>query len=230
MKYVSLGLLCLFAFLGGVVPVSYAQGDAAISIVPHMEDGNEFFEVVGTGFPAGEKVRVGAVNRRTDQGVTLTAVASATGGFGGVFVGKDADGRYYVVAPGTWRVRAKSGEVVAKTTFESRQRVPEGMWGSDKAALRLTASTAEIILPCALGRSLVPLFVDADGHFSARAVLADQRGPVQGPDRVAQLDGTLQGNTITFTVTVLATDTTEEQVYGPFTVVFNRQPTFERCA
>jgi len=230
MKYVACGVIAVLAVLGGIVPVSYAQdGTASVAVVPQIEDGHQIFAITGTGFPAGDKIQIRAINRRTQEGLMLNAFASTTGTFDGVAVGKTADGEYFVVSAGTWNVRAKSGTVVAKTTFESRRRVPEGMYASDQAALRVTATGGDITFPCADGRVIEPLFVDAQGNFSARAVLAENRGPVQGQERAARIDGTLSGRTITFTVTILASDGTDDNTYGPVTVYYNRQPTFERC-
>lgn len=229
MRYVAQGLIGLLVLLGGAVPVSYADEGAAISVVSHMEEGNEFFEIAGTGFPANEKIQIHAINRRTREGVTLNAVSSASGGFSAVFVGKDADGRFFVVAPGTWAVRARSGQISAKTIFEARRRVPEGLYGSDEAALRVSAAEAEIMLPCALGRTIEPLFVDANGDFSIQARIAEQRGPMQGPMRAARIDGHHERDSITFTVTIFASGTMTEDVNGPFTIYRNREPSFERC-
>ena len=60
-------------------------------------------------------------------------------------------------------------------------------------------------------------------------MLAEQRGPVQYPDRPARMTGNVQGNTVTFSVTAAADDRFPAAAYGPAEVRFNREPTFERC-
>lgn len=220
-----LGLVVAF----GAVPISYAQSSAKLTITPRIEKGYQIFEISGTGFPASAPVRIGAVNRRTDGGVTMTTTTTETGDFSGVYVGKDADGSYYVVAPGTWRVRAKSGDTIAKTTFEAPRRPREGQYAGPEAALRVMANEAEITLPCDEGRTLGPIIVDAAGAFSVAALLHEVRGPVQGEDRPARVDGTVKGNVITFTVFVLSGDGNVVDTLGPFEVFYGREPRFERC-
>jgi len=229
MKYAVSLLATLIIFVSGLVPISYAQAAASISVTPHIEKGNEFFEIVGVGFPANTRVRISAVNKRTDEGVTLVATSDDAGAFSNVFIGKNADGQFFVVTAGTWRVKAKAGDVVARATFESRRRPADGTYAGDEAALRVQPTGTDIILACHEGRTIEPLFLDENGNFSAQATLVELRGPSQGAQRPARIDGSVQGNRITFTVTVLANDGTDAETFGPFEVLRGREPDFPRC-
>jgi hypothetical protein len=230
MKSIAAGLIGFLALAYATAPVSYAQSGAAeIAVVPRVEDGNQIFEIVGRGFPSDTTVYVRAANRRTQEGVTLRAHSTPTGDFRGVFLGRDADGRYYVVAPGIWGVRAKAGAVTAKASFRSDNRLREGRYGSEQALLVIRTTDAEFEFPCASGRTVEPLLVDQDGNFDVAAELTENRGPVQYPDRPARMTGNVQGNTVTFSVTAAADDRFPEAAYGPAEVRFNREPTFERC-
>jgi hypothetical protein len=224
-------LVGVLACVSAVVPVSYAQERAAsLSIVTHQEDGHQFFEITGVGFPVESKIPVRAINRRTREGVSMYAISDATGAFRGAFVGKDADGHYSRVAPGTWVVRAKLGEVAAKTTFKvaGGSGLKDGRYGSREALLTIEGSHAEFLFPCSRGFSLEAIVPDENGDFEVSATLIEERGP-RLEQRAARMFGNVDGDVVTFTVTAEAAGRLPAAVYGPASVTYGREPIFERC-
>ncbi|MEW6732865.1 MAG: hypothetical protein AB1489_16185 [Acidobacteriota bacterium] len=102
---------------GSTLSVIAAQeqgDDCIISIVQREADGNIYYEIIGNGFTPGT-VEVKAINRRTNQGYIflLTLVEDR---FSGIYLGYDGE-NYYKLAPGKWRITARSSDCVAKTTL-----------------------------------------------------------------------------------------------------------------
>ena len=95
--------------------------------------------------------------------------------------------------------------------------------------LRVTSGSSKFVFPCSHGYTTEPIVPDAEGSFVVSAVLVEERGPVQFPERPARLVGQVEGDRIVFTVESDATDRQPAVVYGPAQVIYNREPTFERC-
>lgn len=231
MRRIAVGLIGILACLSASVPISYAQERAAsLTVVAHQEDGHQFFEITGTGFPVESKVFVRAMNRRTRSGVTMYVASDAAGAIRGAFVGKDADGHYTRVAPGTWAVRAKTPEISAKTTFTVGRGggLRDGRYGSREALLTVEGAKTEFLFPCSRGYTLEPIAPDEFGDFEVPAVLIEERGPRQ-EERPAVMSGNVDGDVVTFTVTAEADGRLPAAVYGPASVTYGRDPLFERC-
>lgn len=230
MRRIAAVVIGVLALTSGIAPVSYAQsGGASISATPRIENGYEIFEIQGKGFPVENHVKIVAINQRTHNGIILTTETDVTGAFSGAFLGKDFDGRYFVVPPGDWKVRAKSDYAIAKASFESRNRLREGLYGGEHSSLRVMGNGATITLECADGKITEPVFVDENGNFVAKGTLTGRRGPRELPTRDIRVDGHVENGVVVYTITAINTETHTEEVFGPFTVVYNRQPSFERC-
>ena len=231
MRLIASGVIAVIACVSASVPVSYAQErTATLSVVARQEAGHQIFEIMGVGFPAESKVFVRATNRRTRAGVTMYVVSDAAGAFRGAFVGKDADGHYTRVAPGTWVVRAKALDISAKTTFQVGRGggIRDGRYGSREALLVIEGSRGEFLFPCSRGYTLEAIVPDENGDFQVPAVLIEERGPRE-EQRSAIMFGNVDGDVITFTIQAEADGRLPAAVYGPASVTFGREAIFERC-
>jgi len=199
-------LLLLVA--GAASPVATAQRrDCSLEVTPKVEAGHTTYEISGELFSAGEQVRIEAVNRRTDQGYVFF-LTPTTASFSGIFVGKDADGFFYRVAPGSWRVEAKGGGCKAKADF-AVTGLPNGVWGGEQvqepndsrpARLETFNEGAKLEGVCNSGSIDAPLLPDENGKFEAMGVLLVQAGPTF--TFRARYTGQTDGNTMMITVTV----------------------------
>jgi hypothetical protein len=131
-----------------------------------------------------------------------------TASFSGIFVGKDADGFFYRVAPGGWRVEAKGGGCKAKADF-AVTGLPNGVWGGEQvqepndsrpARLETFDEGAKLVGVCSSGSIDSPLLPDGNGKFEATGVLLVQAGPTL--TFRARYTGQTDGNTMMITVTV----------------------------
>ena len=182
-------------------PAAIAQRrDCSLVVTPKVEAGHTTYEISGERFSAGEQIRIEAVNRRTDQGYVFFFTPTTTS-FSGIFVGKDADGFFYRVAPGSWKVEAKGGGCKTRTDFMV-SGVPTGVWGGEQVRLDTSDQGATLLARCASGSISEPIVPDVNGKFEVRGPLITD-GP--GPSRrfgSAVYTGQTDGNTMTLTVTV----------------------------
>ncbi len=228
MKQLAKWSLAILVACSAAAINTHAQVESALVVDAHMTDGHQYFELIGSGFPPGQKVRIRAVNSRTGEGVTMAPTSESNGGFAGVYVGRNADGDYYIPSSGTWRVRAKSGSTIARATFDVARRPTTGTYGGPEAELKVGSTSSTIALPCADARTDAPLLLDADGHFSVDGTFTESRGPVAGSERRAKIEGQRKGKTITFQIVVFIGDVARD-TYGPFEVKLGRDATFQRC-
>ena len=105
-----------------------------------------------------------------------------------------------------------------------------GTWGGNDAGVIVTDSLAHVHVGCTYGDFPGHVPVDSTGRFSVGGSYLVRAYPVAvGPTMPAQFSGTLNGTTLTFTVTV--TDTVEHTVttLGPATVILGKEPRMGPC-
>ena len=224
--------VCLAVALAAATAVAAQRGACSVSVAPRVDGDHTVWEVSGTGFAPGHSVRITAVNQAAGQSVKLATTATATG-FDGVFLGKSAEGAYVGLAPGTWKVRAKSGACVARTTFvvASATALPPGAWGGEHMSLVLSESGGVADFDCAHGRLDEPIATDADGAFDVSGVyVREHGGPIRQGEREdshpAGYSGVVKGDTMT--VTIVLVDTHE--AIGTFTLKRGSTGLVVKCA
>ena len=106
--------------------------------------------------------------------------------------------------------------------------VHEGTWGGNDAGLLLSATNAHVHVGCTAGDFAAPIPVQGDGALRAEGRYSHKSElyPVDlGVDHPAVFSGRLDGERITFTVTVTDGGT----VYGPAEVRLGVDPTMQDC-
>jgi hypothetical protein len=220
MRLTSRFSVCLAVALAAVTAAAAQRGACSITVAPRVDGDHTVWEVSGTGFAPGHSVRVTAVNQAAGQSVKLVATTTASG-FDGVFLGKSAEGGYVGLAPGTWKVRVRSGGCVARTTFvvPSPTALAPGEWGGEHMHLVASESGGVADFDCAHGRLDEPISTDADGAFDVSGVyVREHGGPIRQGEREdshpAGYSGQVKGDTMT--VTIVLVDTHE--TIGTFTL------------
>jgi len=112
----------------------------------------------------------------------------------------------------------------------SESRVATGGWGGPHVALTVTEAGAHLEFDCASGEINEPLTIDRSGNLAVDGVFIRER---HGPQRVgeeppkdpARYSGKIDGNTLTFEVTL----TESKQSVGTFTVTRGREPQVFKC-
>jgi hypothetical protein len=200
----------LLLIVGAASPVVVAKiRDCSVVVTSKVETDHTIYEISGDRFAAGEQIRVEALNRRTNQGYVFFVTPTTTS-FSGIIIGRDADGFFYRVPPGGWKVEAKGTACKAKTEF-AVSGLPNGVWGGEQvfepngrrpARLETFDEGAKLLSFCSSGTIDGPLLPDGNGKFGAGGTLTLD-GP--GPSRrfeSARYTGQTDGNTMTLTVTV----------------------------
>jgi hypothetical protein len=221
---------CAVLSFGWLLPAAAAQeGERAVAVIERVEGGRTLYEITGTGFRANRPVRIEALNLTTREG-RMFEVMPTGGAFAGVFIGKEADGSYYTVAAGTWRVRAKSGLTGAKARFTVSAKLPLGTWGGERLGLEVSEQGARLEYDCAHGTIDEPIVPDASGRFEATGVhYREHGGPVNvdipAETHPARYTGRTDGKTMTLTVEL--TDTGE--TLGTFALTYGEPPMILKC-
>jgi hypothetical protein len=109
-------------------------------------------------------------------------------------------------------------------------RVANGTWGGEHAALTVTDTGAHLEFDCATGDITQPLLLDERGHLVVDGVFVRQRaGPARSDEpvdrRPARYSGRVEGKTMTFDVILIGAD---ERV-GTFTVIHGEEPVLFKC-
>lgn len=103
-----------------------------------------------------------------------------------------------------------------------------GSWGGREASLTLELSGGSLSYPCGAGTIDSAWTLGADGQFSGTGEHFFGGGPmpVQGrPPHPARYAGTLDGDKLTLSVTLIDLD----QTLGPFHLVRGGPPVLEQC-
>jgi hypothetical protein len=110
----------------------------------------------------------------------------------------------------------------------SPTRVPDGAWGGQDAAVSVSASGTDIDFDCGQGHIGGAIAVDEAGRFDVTGLYTFLGGPAIDPpaaSHAAQYRGSMDGSTLTFTVTV------PDPAFsaGPFTVTLGKPAHVLRC-
>ena len=113
---------------------------------------------------------------------------------------------------------------------EVDRKVKKGVWGGDHIILEVSDAGATVMFECADGTIEEPLVIDRNGRFDVRGVhLRRTGGPArsdQKPERLrARYTGSVNGNSMTLTVTLRDTNETA----GPYSLTYNERPELRRC-
>jgi hypothetical protein len=108
--------------------------------------------------------------------------------------------------------------------------VATGTWGGPHVALSVAEAGAHLEFDCASGEISQPLTIDSRGNLAVDGVFIRER---PGPQRVgeeppkyaARYSGTIDGNTLTFDVTL----TDSKESIGRFTVSRGKEPQVFKC-
>ena len=226
-----LALLGLAVAFTAVSPANAQDHREAVVVIERMDAGHSFYEIVGTGFPTGRRVRIEVINVAIHQGNTFV-VTAADGGFSGVFIGKTPAGENVPVTPGAWKVRAKCGSVTARAEFtvQEGRGMSAGEWGGRSVGLVVTSTGATLDWDCANGTIDQPIVLDESGHFDVTGVhVREHGGPIRQGERddahPARYTGTVDSGTMLLTVTL--TDTNESM--GTYTLTLGVAPQIFRC-
>jgi len=197
---------------GSVSPSSPTrQKNCALIIVPKVEAGHAYYEIIGNGFSTGQ-VQIDAVNRATQQNVSFTVTPDSMR-FSGVFIGKTPEGAFYSVQAGRWKVSAKGAACVAKTKLKVPKSiasgVPVGAWGGSNIGMRVTDTVTAIDFFCAYGAANQPMALDDAGRFDVVGIYGGVKlGWPPLEVHQARYIGSVQGKTMALTVTLLEANTT----------------------
>jgi hypothetical protein len=105
-----------------------------------------------------------------------------------------------------------------------------GTWGGQNLTITVGAASAILSYPCARGTIDQPFITDSKGHFDLVGThVPESPGPVREgdlPTHPARYTGTVDGKTMTFTVT--QTDT--GQTLGTFLLTLGVAASLHRCA
>ena len=110
------------------------------------------------------------------------------------------------------------------------QRVAKGTWGALHIVMEVSAESASIEYDCAHGTINGPLALDRRGRFSwAGTHTTEHGGPIRRDEkpnhRPARYTGSINGKTMTLTVTL--TDTNE--TLGPYTLTHGNSGRVFKC-
>jgi hypothetical protein len=105
-----------------------------------------------------------------------------------------------------------------------------GMWSGDHISLEVTTGGAKVEFDCAHGSIKERLVLGAGGRFNVAGDFVQERGgPVregeESDSRRARYAGTVEGKTMTLTVTL----TENNEKLGTFTLTHGREPMLTKC-
>lgn len=108
---------------------------------------------------------------------------------------------------------------VSNMPKDQNNKATIGLWGGEHIQMQVTENGAEIEYDCAHGTISEPIEVDSAGRFDVKgSFLRERPGPVRKDDvrdgRPARYTGTINGKTMTLTVTL----TDKEQSMGTYTL------------
>ena len=121
---------------------------------------------------------------------------------------------------------------IVNTTNVRTQReesMTRGTWGGNHVSMEVSDEGARIEYACAHGAITEPIRVDREGKFSAKGTHVQERGgPIrEGSQNAEQVvySGTIDGKTLTLTVTKSSTD----EVIGTFTLTLGKVSRIRKC-
>ena len=138
--------------------------------------------------------------------------------------------RVYAKRDGRWRAVAQMAAVMPGPNSGADPRpLPSGNWGGDHVGMEVTPQGARLEYDCAHGTIDEVIAPDEKGRFEARGThFREGPGPTRPEDQkgeAARYTGEVNGDTMTFTVTLAAS----EKPVGSFTLVRGRMPRIQKC-
>jgi hypothetical protein len=225
-----LSILFTLLVVGGTPLRARGQAsDCAVKVIARVENSHTYYEVIGTGFPPSQQVKVEAVNRSAQQRRTFL-VRATEAGISGIFIGKGPDRNYYQITPGRWKVRARAKSCGANTKFTVHEsasaKLPVGVWGGSDISLRVTDSAVAINFFCGVGALNQPLVPDGKGNFDVSGTYAEVKlgWPPQKLLK-ARYAGRIEGSTMTLTVTLVDANVS----LGTYTLTFGQKTPPSPC-
>ena len=121
-------------------------------------------------------------------------------------------------------------QVKEQTKTDNSTSIPEGVWGGVHIQMQATAQGADIEYDCAHGTISEPIKPNAEGRFRVNGTHSlDHPGParqgVASEARPATYSGSVNGKTMTLTVTLNATS----EVIGTFTLTQGNEGIIRKC-
>ncbi len=115
-------------------------------------------------------------------------------------------------------------------TTHKMSKLPTGMWGGPHIGVEVTESGARLDYDCAHGTIDQPITPDASGKFAVNGTHTQERGgPVRADEdnsgQPARYVGTVEGRTLTFTVTLKGAN----EAVGTYTVTRGQAPRIVKC-
>jgi hypothetical protein len=105
-------------------------------------------------------------------------------------------------------------------------RLPEGTWGGDQAAMIVSATGAHVHVGCTVGDIAQPIALDAEGRFDVTGQHNVDAFPInRGILHPARYSGSTDGRNLVLTVRL--TDT--GQTLGPVGLVLGLEPRMANC-
>lgn len=130
---------------------------------------------------------------------------------------------------GKRRAKGKTNNVASNTTGQA-ESVKAGTWGGQGVRLVVGSGGAQVEYDCAHGTLDAALRLDAQGRFDV-AGTHTREGPgpirigIKRESRPARYTGSIDGQTMTLTVTLTDTNDT----LGPFTLYYDQQGRLIKC-
>jgi hypothetical protein len=216
--------LFLLLVLSGMLLAHAQESDCTLTVMPRVENGHAYYEIIGAGFPAHQQVTVEAINGRAQEHRTFL-VTPINAGISGIFIGKTADRDYYQVARGKWKVNARADRCRAKTKFTVPDRVSDGVrvgvWGGNDIGMRITDTAVAINFFCAVGAFNQPLVPNDQGNFDVSGTYAVVKlGWPPSSVLDVRYTGRIEGSTMTLAVNLVERNVS----LGTYTLIFGKEP------
>jgi ketosteroid isomerase-like protein len=137
--------------------------------------------------------------------------------------------RVYAKRAGRWRAVAQMAAVLTENPGVDPRPLTAGSWGGDHVGMEVTEKGARLDYDCAHGTIDEVIALDERGRFEVRGThVREGPGPSRpegGKGEPARYSGTVDGDTMTLTVTLAAS----EQQVGSFTLIRGRMPRIQKC-
>jgi hypothetical protein len=119
---------------------------------------------------------------------------------------------------------------VSNMQKDQNNKASTGLWGGVHVQMQVTESGAEIEYDCAHGTISQPIELDSEGRFDVKGSYVSERGgPVRRDaeprNRPARYTGTINGKTMTLTVTLID----KEQSMGTYTLAQGDAGRIRKC-
>jgi len=232
-------IVCILVLsLAGASLASAQDSDCALAVMPRVQDGHAYFQIMATGFAPDADIQFSwwrrpgtqdqAQQQNTDSSGAPPETECATFGLSPASegrslrsaIGKDSDGNYCRVSPGTWEVRAQAGSCSTQTKFivpvRATSGVPIGTWGGESIGVHVTDTISTIDLFCAVASTTEPLIVNSNGQFDVQGIYRPVKTGPSSETFPAHFTGSVDKDKMTLTMTA-------ENVTQTFTLTLGQE-------